>query len=108
MLKPGSWLPSLAMPIASLRPEIRLTPARLCAGSAGPYEAADFILPVWLACRMIPVEAMRECRAAALLSTRWNRPRSYVAAAVIAAIWLGAIMLALYWFLGIVMERSER
>jgi len=58
-------------------------------------------LGIWLACRLIPGEIMQECRAAALLDARWNRPRSYVAAAIIVTIWVGAILLALYWFLGI-------
>ena len=64
-------------------------------------------LGIWLACRLIPSEIMQECRAAALLDAKWNRPRSYVAAAIIVIIWMGAILLALHWFL-VITTRSTK
>lgn len=62
-------------------------------------------LGIWLARRMIPAEVMSECRAAPRLDTRWHRPRNYAAAAAIVTVWLGAVLMALYWFLG--MEGAE-
>ncbi len=54
---------------------------------------------VWLVIRLIPPDVMAECRAqaAAWLERKSARPRSYVGAAIIAALWLAALWLGWRW-----------
>ncbi|HSQ05031.1 MAG TPA: DUF1232 domain-containing protein [Burkholderiales bacterium] len=54
---------------------------------------------VWLVLKLVPDEVMNECRAQAAqwLAQRKPRPRSYVGAAIIVAIWLLLLWLAWRW-----------
>lgn len=56
-------------------------------------------LGIWLVLKLIPEDVMSECRAKARLwMERGNeKPRSYVAATIIMALWLGALWLAWRW-----------
>lgn len=56
-------------------------------------------LGIWLVLKLIPADVMAECRsqAATWLAARRPRPRSYVGAALIIALWLGALWLAWRW-----------
>ena len=58
------------------------------------------ILPVgtWLVLQMVPADVMAECQEQATrgLAERRPKPRSYTGAVVVAALWLAAIVIALY------------
>jgi uncharacterized membrane protein YkvA (DUF1232 family) len=59
------------------------------------------LLPVgiWLVLKLVPADVMLDCReqAARWLEARQPTPRSYVAAALIIAIWLAVLWLAWRW-----------
>jgi uncharacterized membrane protein YkvA (DUF1232 family) len=52
-------------------------------------------LGIALCLKLLPAEVMAECRERA--RTSLERPRSYVAAAVIVALWIGALALLGWW-----------
>jgi uncharacterized membrane protein YkvA (DUF1232 family) len=54
---------------------------------------------IWLVLRLIPPDVMAECRAQAdaWLAQKGARPRSYIGAAVIIVLWLGALWLGWRW-----------
>ena len=54
-------------------------------------------LGIVLALKMIPADVMAECRAAAEADRPSSKPRNYVGAAAIVAIWLLAAALAIRW-----------
>lgn len=56
-------------------------------------------LGIMLALKLIPPAVMAECRAAADASRPSSKPRNYVGAAVVVAIWLLALALSLQWAL---------
>jgi len=56
-------------------------------------------LGIWLALKLVPRDVLAECREQA---ARWqegseNRPRSYLAAALVIAFWLALLVLAWLW-----------
>ena len=59
------------------------------------------ILPagIWLVLKLVPPDVLAECRAQAerWLEEKRAQPRSYLAAALIVALWLGALWLAWRW-----------
>ncbi len=59
------------------------------------------ILPagIWLVLKLVPGDVLAECRehAARWLEEQRPRPRNYLAAALIVAIWLAALWLAWRW-----------
>lgn len=56
-------------------------------------------LGVWIVLRLIPPDVMSECRAqaAAWMEQRGRKPRSYVGAAAIIALWLAVTWLCWRW-----------
>jgi uncharacterized membrane protein YkvA (DUF1232 family) len=54
---------------------------------------------VWVVLRLVPTDVMDECRvqAAQWLAQRQPKPRSYVGAAIIVAVWLTLLWLAWRW-----------
>jgi len=54
---------------------------------------------VWLALKLVPPDVIEECRqeAARWMEDKRPRPRSYAGAAIILALWLGALWLAWRW-----------
>ena len=56
-------------------------------------------LGIMLALKMIPVAVMAECRALADASLPSSKPRSYVAAVAIVAVWLLTLALSIQWAL---------
>ena len=56
-------------------------------------------LGILLALRLIPADVMAECRAEAEANRPSSKPRNYVGAAAIVAIWLAAAALCLQWAL---------
>ena len=56
-------------------------------------------LGIWLILKLVPPDVLAECRtqAARWLEEKRARPRNYFAAAVIVALWLGALWLAWRW-----------
>ena len=58
-------------------------------------------LGVTLAMKMIPSEVMEECRAQAEIEVQQDKPTTWVAAAVIIAIWVTLSALAIVWIRGL-------
>lgn len=56
-------------------------------------------LGIVLAMKLIPADVMAECRAAAETNRPSSKPRNYVGAAVIVAVWLLAAALCIQWAL---------
>ena len=56
-------------------------------------------LGIMLAMRLIPVEVMAECRARADANRPANKPRNYVGAAVVVAVWLLLAAVCVRWAL---------
>lgn len=54
---------------------------------------------VWIVLKLVPPDVMLECRnqAARWLDEKNTRPRSYLGAAFIFALWLAALFLAWWW-----------
>jgi len=54
---------------------------------------------VWLVLKLLPPDVMAECRsqAAGWLESGGARPRNYVAASFVIALWLSALLLAWWW-----------
>ena len=59
-------------------------------------------LGILLALRLIPSDVMAECRAAAEANRPSSKPRNYIGAAVIVAIWLLAAALGAQWLLRLI------
>ncbi len=59
-------------------------------------------LGIWLVLKMVPPEVIAECRqqAARWLAEKASRPRSYVGAAIVVAVWLALLLLAARWLSG--------
>lgn len=59
-------------------------------------------LGIWLVLKMVPPEVIAECRqqAARWLAEKESRPRSYVGAAIVVAVWLAVLALVVLWIAG--------
>jgi uncharacterized membrane protein YkvA (DUF1232 family) len=58
-------------------------------------------LGIMLALRLIPAEVMAECRARADANRPSSKPKNYVGAAVVVAVWLLLAAVCLRWALGL-------
>lgn len=66
------------------------------------YLDEALLLPslIWLAVRLLPVHVIEQCRMQAeeWMASKKGKPKSYAGAAVIVALWLGALYLGWWWW----------